>query len=303
MISVIIPTYNRKDKLKQTLKTLEDQTLDKKEFEVVIIDDGSTDGTIKFLEDFGRKTPLNFQYFSQKNQGPGRARNFGATRANGSIILFCGDDTLLEENLLSIHQGLHKKHKNIAVLGLALWDESEEVSDFMRYIAPGGPQFHYNTIKDYNDAGFNHFYTCNISLEKKWFDLEKFDTDLAYASLEDIELGYRLTKRGLKIIYEPRAKVFHSHHQKPEDFYQKIFQGGQNLVVFLNKYKKEDKKGYYHVKWKYAPFSFFGGTKIFNWVSQILSKSRLLKKINIKYHWFWSICYQYSSGILKQLSK
>jgi glycosyltransferase involved in cell wall biosynthesis len=297
MISVIIPTYNRKDKLIETFKTLEGQTLDKNEFEVIVVDDGSTDGTREFLKEFATKTILKLRYFFQEHQGPGRARNFGASQANGSVVYFCGDDTFLEKDLLNIHYNLQKEHENIAVLGLALWDESEEVSDFMRYVAPGGPQFHYNTIKDKNNAGFNHFYTCNISLEKKWFDLEKFDEDLTFASLEDIEFGYRLARRGLKVLYEPRARVFHSHHQEPEDFYRKIFQGGQNLVIFLNKYKKQDKKGYYTIKRKYAPFSFFGGTKIFNKVSLLFSRSRLLKRINIKYHWFWSICYHYSLGI------
>lgn len=305
MTSVIIPTYNRQEKLKKTLKTLEGQTLSKDNFEIIVVDDGSSDETGDLLERFKKNTFLNFNYFTQKNQGAGQARNLGVTKANGSIIFFCGDDTFLDKDLLAIHQAYHQKNKNIAVLGIVLWDDSEKVNDFMHYIAPAGAQFHYNTIRDFNNAGFNHFYTSNISLEKKWFDSEQFDPifNAAFMAFEDIDLGLRLEKRGLRIIFEPRAKVFHSHYYQPESFHKRMFRVGRNIIIFLDKFK-QDKRSYYLLKWKYMPFSFFiKGTRIFHLFSHLLSKSNLLKKINIKYHWFWSFCYYYSKGILEELSK
>ena len=147
--------------------------------------------------------------------------------------------------------------KNTAVLGLALWDKSEEVTDFMRWLAPSGPQFHYSTIKDPSDAGFDHFYTCNISLEKKWFFLEKFDEHFDCA-FEDMDLGLRLEKRGLKIIYEPKAKVFHSHFYDEESFGQRMERVGRMAIKLFEKYKN-DKKNLNKLKMKICAFSFFPG--------------------------------------------
>jgi len=200
MISVIIPTYNRLGKLQKTLESFGEQTLSKKYFEIIVVDDGGSDGTKEFIEDFQKSTELNLKYFFLGHGGPGRARNFGVEKAIFPVVFFCGDDTYPEKNLLEIHLNHHRKKNSIAVLGMALWDESEKVTDFMRWLAPSGPQFHYNTIKNRSDAGFDHFYTCNISLEKKWFETEKFDERFDCA-FEDIDLGLRLEKKGLKIFF------------------------------------------------------------------------------------------------------
>ncbi len=297
MISIVMPTYNRLEKLKKTLASCQSQTLAKKDFEVIVVDDGSTDGTNDFMDEFSKTGEINLKYFNIGHQGPARARNFGVGKAAGKIILFCGDDTFLDENLLQIHDLHHRKNHNTALLGLALWDESGEVSDFMRYLAPAGPQFHYNTIKNNNSAGFFHFYTCNISLAKKWFELEKFDERLNYA-FEDIDLGLRLENRGLKIIFNPAAKVYHSHYYDEENFGRRMERVGRSAIIFFGKYEKR-KKILHILKRKYAPFSYFPGIKIFSLVSGWLVASKLIKKINIKYHWFWQICHHYALGMLK----
>ena len=300
MISVIIPTYNRLKKLQKTLKVFGEQTLSKKDFEVVVVEDGGSDGTREFMTVFQKSTELNLRYYFLDHGGPERARNFGVEKSSFSIVLFCGDDTYPEKDLLKIHCDRHRQKKDIAVLGMALWDESEEVTDFMRWLAPEGPQFHYNTIKDRNDAGFDHFYTCNISLEKKWFDSEKFDERFDYA-FEDIDLGLRLEKMGLKIIFDPEAKVYHAHYYDEENFDQRMKRVGRSSIIFFRKYEN-NRKTLKQLKMKYAPFYFFPGLKIFHWLSKILARSKLIRKINIKYSWFWRVCYCYVSGMIEELS-
>lgn len=300
MISVIIPTYNRLEKLKKTLECFGRQTLAKKYFEIIVVDDGGSDGTKDFMVDFQKSADLNLKYAYLEHGGAGAARNFGLEKAMFPIVLFCGDDTFPDKNLLENHIASHQRKKNTAVLGLALWDKSEEVTDFMRWLAPSGPQFHYSTIKDPSDAGFSHFYTCNISLEKKWFFLEKFDEHFDCA-FEDVDLGLRLEKRGLKIIYEPKAKVFHSHFYDEESFGQRMERVGRMAIKLFEKYKN-DKKNLNKLKIKYAPFLFFPGLLIFFRLSVILTKSKLLRKLNIKYSRFFGVCEHYSSGMIQELS-
>jgi hypothetical protein len=138
---------------------------------------------------------VNLKYFHLDHRGPGAARNFGAEKAEFSIVFFCGDDTFPDKNLLEKHVARHQEKRGRAVLGFALWDESGEVTDFIRWLAPEGPQFHYDTIKDPSDAGFDHFYTCNISLEKKGWRRKNSMSSLI-ALLKISNWGCGLKKKG-----------------------------------------------------------------------------------------------------------
>ena len=284
--------------MKKTLASAEKQTLAKEQFEVLVVDDGSSDGTREFMEKEFVADDLVWSYFFNSHGGPAKARNLGLEKARGEIIFFCGDDTFPQEDLLTLHQEHHKKKSGTALLGLALWDETEPISDFMHYLAPAGPQFHYNTINDKTNAGFEHFYTCNISLAKSWLKEEQFDEIFENGAFEDIELGLRLERKGLKIFFEEKAKVFHSHFYSEEDFAQRMEKVGKAVVIFLKKYEKE-KKIKNQLQWQYAPFLFFPGIKIFCFFSQLLAKSAWLKKINPRWHWFWRICLSYAKGIKK----
>jgi glycosyltransferase involved in cell wall biosynthesis len=296
MISVIIPTYNRLEKLQKTLEAFGRQTLSKKDFEVIVIDDGGSDGTKDCIESFRESTRLNLKYFYLDHRGPGRARNIGAQKALFPIVFFCGDDTYPDKNLLNIHLAGHRQKKGVAVLGIALWDESEKVTDFMRWLAPAGPQFHFNNIKNHNSAGFDHFYTCNISLEKKWLETEKFDEQFECA-FEDIELGLRLEKKGLKIFFDPEAKVFHSHFYDEERFGERMKRVGKAAAMLFRKYEN-DKATLNRIKMKYAPFCFFPGLRTFGWLSNILAESVIIKFFSRRGHWFWSVCRSYSEGMI-----
>jgi glycosyltransferase involved in cell wall biosynthesis len=302
MISVIIPTYNRMEKLQKTLKYFGEQNFPKKDFEIIVVDDGGSDGTKKYIEEFQKTIKLNLRYFYLDHQGPGAARNFGVEKAIFPIVLFCGDDTVPDKDLLKIHGDRHGQKKDFAVLGIALWDETEKATDFMRWLAPAGPQFHYNTIKDPRDAGFEHFYTCNISLEKKWFELEKFDERFSYCAFDDIDLGLRLEKKGLKIAYDPKAKVFHSHYYNEKSFGERMKRVGRSAIIFFRKYEN-DKKTLHRLKRKYAPFLYFPGLKVFHLLSIFLASSKLFRKANIKYSWFCGVCRDYSLGMIEESNK
>jgi glycosyltransferase involved in cell wall biosynthesis len=298
--SIIIPTYNRCLTLAKTLSSIEAQTFPKEDFEVLVIDDGSVDETKSVIEDFKRASGLNIKYFSQNHRGPGQARNLGIDNSQGEIILFAGDDIIFDKNLLANHNKAHMKMPNAAVLGMVFWDESIEVNDFMKYISPNGPQFHFDTIKNIGDAGWDHFYTCNISFPRKIIGDLRFDPRYIYAAFEDIDFGLSLSKRGVKIFFNKEAIVYHSHFYNPASFYKRMANIGRSFVIFSDKYKKNI-MDFWRLKLHYAPFDFFPlQLRLFVFLSWILANSKLLEKISLKYHWYFSICYHYSLAIMEE---
>lgn len=157
-LSVVIPTYNRADILQKTITSLLKQTLS--HFEIVIVDDGSTDGgatekMIKKLITSNRKD-INIQYIKQKNHGQGVARNNGIHHAHGEYILIIGDDIIpAHEHFLNAHLNAHKEESSdVAVLGYTEWDPSIEINDCMKFLSNGscivgkygGNQFAYEKL-------------------------------------------------------------------------------------------------------------------------------------------------------------
>ena len=100
MISVIIPTYNRCQLLKECLESLGRQTYPLSDIEVMVVNDGSTDGTEAFLEDFKTRAPFQFRYFRQQNKGPAAARNLALQNAKGNLIAFTDDDCTVDPDWL-----------------------------------------------------------------------------------------------------------------------------------------------------------------------------------------------------------
>ena len=93
-ISVIIPTYNRKDILIKCLNALNKQTLSHTAYEVIVVDDGSNDGTEDAIKNL--QLACKFTYLRQENKGPGAAKNLGIKHATGELLLFINDDIIAD---------------------------------------------------------------------------------------------------------------------------------------------------------------------------------------------------------------
>ena len=159
--SVVIPTYNRLTMLLRVLEALEQQR-NAPSFEVIVINDGSTDDTDRALSQ--RK---GIVYRAQPNGGPGRARNHGVSLASGEFVIFIGDDTVPEPDFVAEHARIHAGGDALtACLGYTGWPRGERVTAFMDYINDYGLQFGYRLIDDGAVVPFNFFYTSNISLPR-----------------------------------------------------------------------------------------------------------------------------------------
>lgn len=239
-LSVIIPTYNRKDVLVKCLQALFRQTCPTEKFEIIIVNDGSKDDTKNVVGKLMADAPVKIHYCEQSNRGPAAARNMGIKKASGEIVLLIGDDMIANENLLQEHISWHIRfpEEHAAILGYVTWSPEIKVTPFMRWLENGGPQFAYNQIKSETVDNYGFFWTCNISLKRK-FMLNKglFDEEFPYAAYEDTDLGYRLTLEGLKIKYNRSAAAYHLHPGINVRNYKKRMEVvGESEVIFSNKY-------------------------------------------------------------------
>lgn len=231
-MSVVIPTHNRLEVLTEVMSALVRQE-GAPPFEVVVVDDGSTDGTADWLR--GRSFDLALRVLTQENRGPAAARNTGVAVAAGRWVAFLGDDTVPAIGWLAAHRGAHRRHgddPHLAVIGHTGWHPRMRLTPFLRYINEHGLQFGYALIRDPEDVPFNFFYTSNLSLPRDLLLAEPFDLRFPYAAWEDIEVSYRLKKRGLHIVYEPSASVAHDHPTDLARFAARQERAGYCAVVF-----------------------------------------------------------------------
>ncbi len=235
-LSVVIPTHNRAETLKTCLEKLSEQ--EDVAFEVIVVDDGSTDQTSSVVSSASASLKMDLKYIKQEKSHQGTARNRGVMAAKGDIVVFIGDDIFVEPGFLKHHHDRHAENsdKNVVVLGFTTWDPALEINPYMRFLEDSGWQFGYKFLKPKMIGRvdpYKFFYTSNISLKKSFFEKEKFNEEFVCYGWEDIELGYRLWKHhDMQLYYEPQAVAYH-HHEIPEaDLPKKMRTVGRSAVLF-----------------------------------------------------------------------
>ena len=233
--SVVIPTFNRLADLQHVVAAVRGQAKPPGvELEVVVVDDGSSDGTWEWLS--GEVDNREVTSVRQENAGPARARNRGADSARGDVLLFLGDDTVPADGWLLAHLEEHRLFgggdKATAVLGYTSFPPDTD-SPFRIFINEWGAQFGYLLIEDPCAVPFNFFYTSNISLSRDRFLRDGgFREDFPAAAWEDIEFAYRGSRNELAIRYQPRARVVHHHCVRPRTFCRRQRTSGQSAAIF-----------------------------------------------------------------------
>ena len=231
-LSVIIPTRGRPDILLQGLRFLEEQS--GAVFEVIVVDDSPGEEAAQLLAGEGEEQRLRLTVLRSGGRGPSFAPNRALERARGERVLFLGDDTWARQaGFLARHA---RRGEGDALLGLVEWDPELAITDLMRFLAPNGPQFRYGDIKDERDAGYLHFFTSNISLPRSRLEAERFDEDFLDAALEDIELGYRLEMKGLRIAFERELVCYHHHAYDLDSFCSRMERTGRAARRFVAKH-------------------------------------------------------------------
>ena len=230
-VSVVIPTYNRLARLRRVLAAFEAQTCPFELFEVVVVSDGSTDGTDEYLA--SAHPPFDLVVASQANAGPAVARNRGVQLARAPLVLFVDDDVVPTPTLVAQHLASHdvSGDADAVVIGpmctppdfsMQPWVAWEQSMLYKQYdamttgmMAPTSRQF----------------YTGNASVRRaRLIEAGGFDTRFRRA--EDVELSYRLGRVGVRFVWNPDAVGYHYADRSFDSWLQTAVDYGRNDVVF-----------------------------------------------------------------------
>ena len=232
LFSVVIPTHNRVEVLPEVVAA-RGRLERAPSFEVVVVDDGSSDGTAEWLS--AQRPPYPFRRLRQANQGPAAARNAGVAAAVAPRVAFLGDDTVPSASWLAAHTEAWERRgrePGLTVLGRTDWHPRMRRTPFLEHINENGLQFGFALIADVERVPFNFFYTSNLSLGRDRLLAEPFDTAFPYPAWEDIEVAYRLERRGQRMVFAPEARVAHDHPTTFQRFTQRQERAGYCAVVF-----------------------------------------------------------------------
>ncbi len=233
--SIVIPTYNRLPILTKCLQALEAQELNHHAvtgYEIVLIDDGSTDGTLDWLSAHTANFP-HVRCFAQNHAGPAAARNLGVGKAQGDIIIFIDSDLVVLNNFVQAHaQGLLLGQKKLGSDRLFTYGTVINTCNF------ANPTDEPLKITDLSAA---FFATGNVAIPKHWLETAGlFDIEFQLYGWEDLELGVRLKKLGLQLIKCPEAVGYHWHPPFKLDQINRLIdqeiQRGRMGVLFYQKH-------------------------------------------------------------------
>ncbi len=204
-VSVIVPTFNRRERLALVLQALSRQTTPPESFEAVVVDDGSTDGTDSWLA--AQRFPFRLRLIRQQNAGPAAARNAGVGAAAGRLVLFLDDDVVPEPQLIAEHLRSHQAEPGCGVIGT--------LSSLPSYRQPWVAWEQEKVARQYRamlngiyPPTYRQFWTGNASVERSLV-LEAGGFDGSYKRAEDIELAARLAQRGVRFRFNPAASGLH----------------------------------------------------------------------------------------------
>lgn len=204
-VSVIIPTYNRKDSLRGTLDSLAQQTYPSDRFEVIIVDDGSADGTAEVATEV---FPFTLRYFRQNNQGDAAARNVGAQESQADFLVFLDDDILLQPEYLAHLIHAHDQCQKRIVVGTChVWLEETSPLDSSLHSSLASDQT--DTI---TELSFKDVFSNNMSLRREaYFEIGMMQgLNFPGSSMWcDLDFCYRAYQRDFEFGRSTKAICWH----------------------------------------------------------------------------------------------
>lgn len=256
--SVVIPTYNRVDLLRLTLDALARQTLPTAEFEVLIADDGSSDGTEQMVKEYDNR--LNLRYLYQPDEGyrAAKARNLGISHASADILVMLDSGVIPHSGALAAHVASHEQADGpVAVCGYVFCfnEDNEDGALITSSLDPTDPdgaiammterkqwldireEFYEKYGDDFSGlpAPWLVFWGCNVSARTEQVRrVGMYDEWFRTWGAEDVELAYRLFRDGAKFVLNRDAAAMHWPHEK--SYAQNMEAVAGNYRYFAEKY-------------------------------------------------------------------
>ena len=231
--SVIIPSHNRCASLERVLEGLRRQTPGQEDFEVIVVLDGTTDSSQQMLARWrDEKRLLSLAWICQEQQGQATARNVGANKAQGEVLVFLDDDVVPSPGLLQAHLRWHQQQDSVAVLGNCPVVKTEQSTWYDLVIWMWWEDMYYARSQPGHIASYRDFCAGNISLRREDFRrVGGFDTEFRGYGGEDYDLGYRLLKQGVRFIVDQDAHAEHHHRGSARAFLNSMRSEGRNDVL------------------------------------------------------------------------
>jgi len=223
LFSVVIPTYERKERLRACLEALTAQSVDSRAFEVIVVDDGSRDGTEVLIRDLA-PPPFELRYVRQKNRGPAAARNRGIEEARGTLVAFTDDDCVPAPDWLRRLQEALEGPAGDGLAGVGGATFPVRVETPVEKLLALRNQEHYAPL---GGTGALLLATCNAAFRRAALrQVRGFDEEFRFPGGEDTELCLRLAERGHRLGTAPGAVVFHHHREDLSGLLNTFFRYG-----------------------------------------------------------------------------
>jgi len=197
-VSVVIPTYNAGSTLRECLKSIFNS--DYSSFEVIAVDDASTDNTLEILEEFNCKIIK-----LPENKGAANARNVGAKEAKGEIIFFTDSDCIVQKDTISKIVNIFQSNRDLAAI-IGSYTMKTPIKNF---ISTFHNLRHHYTHQTSKEEAMTFWTGCGAIKKDVFEKMGGFDIEFKAATIEDIELGYRLSSKGYKIQLNKNVMVTH----------------------------------------------------------------------------------------------
>lgn len=250
-VSVIIPTYNHQGLLRETLQSLAQQTYPRDRFEVIVVDDGSTDGTAAIAAE---TFPFALRLVRQSNQGDAMGRNVGAQHSDADILVFLDDDIVVEPDYLTYLVQTHDQHPNWIVAGT--WDlwpvKTSGLTQASKILVASGayyarspfsqpPADHSNHTSVVTEEPFADIHSNNMSLRREaYFEVGMMQPlDFSGSSMWcDLEFNYRAYRHGFEFRRNTKAVCWHRDRSANslDDFKKRMRTAAYRSVVLFQKH-------------------------------------------------------------------
>ncbi len=232
-LSVIIPTYNRRERLRVCLDALSRQTQDPATFEVVVADDGSSDGTADMVE--GMDTPLRLRAVRLQNGGWAAAANAGAQAAAGRVCLQIDDDVIASPQLVAEHVAAHREKAPTMAIG-RLIQEPPRSKDWFVAAFTAAWNRRYDEMAE-READWRDCFGANFSAPREMLTaVGGFSADRP--AVADMELAYRLHQKYCVPIYLPNATAVHDDEKERKRLISDVAGFGAFAAEFADRHPK-----------------------------------------------------------------
>lgn len=307
LVSLIVPTYQRRDAVLRLLESLRTQTLPPDAFEVVVAVDGSTDGTVEGVRGFA--APYAVKLLEGPNRGRAGACNAGIRAAAGRIVVLLDDDMEATPGLLAAHARAHEGEGRRAVVGAAPIVAAHDSPPFVRYMADGFRARMERIGRPGYRLGFRDTYTGNFSAPRDvLLAVGGFDEAFRIYGHEDYELALRLMAAGVELAFSADACARQHYDKTFAAFARDGIARGRTAVLFAGKHpdvRDRLKLAEYHVapwKWRALRGLLLGLGRITDrvpvWVVACMARLEALEPARLDKYYTLAIDYLFWHGAL-----